>query len=135
MSDDARQYNATYALDFAARMYAAVQKITNEDGVAYAESIVQYHLRGESVPDDGLHCRQLERLIEKCNICLDIVANSVGIEVRWKKIEEYKFHIVHINRWLSDIDIGVLAQNLEEEYRNQALAHQRAGKCWENIAL
>jgi hypothetical protein len=128
VSDDACEYNANYALDFAARAYTAVQQITSTDEAAYAESIAQYHLRGESVPDDGLNCHQLERLIEKCDICLDIVANSVGVEDRWKQIEKYKFHIFQINRWLSDIEIAVLAQNLEEEYRNRALAHQSVKK-------
>jgi hypothetical protein len=112
-------------MKYAGKVYALIKKRTDGNSIFYAESIVMCHLRKEPLPEYALTTTDLSHLQNTFHICLEIVSNSVGIEDRYKQIQSYNDELSQLCRFISDIECGVLARSLEEEYAGRVLVHQR----------
>jgi hypothetical protein len=120
-----REYNANFAFKYAGRVHDLIQRRTGGNAVLYAETIAECYLKNVPLPQHTFTAAQLERLLNKYHLCLKIVVNSVGVEDRYSTIEHYKDELSQLCHFVSDIDCGVLAEILAEEYANRSLAHQR----------
>jgi hypothetical protein len=125
LPDESRAINADFALKYVQKKFCALKRFTKDDEVACAEAYVQCQLNRLPIPKAFPTCKILDAMSRRFDMAAKIVCNSVGIEERWKKIEDIQFEVSKLNRWICDIDCAILSGNLKEEYTNKHLLHQR----------